>query len=369
MIKNNLIYGFNENGVIGYTKNAIGDMSVLVHEYAHTYFNEHKAEISSLKVDGLFTKEEYAKEFRENVRFEHLFDDYDDYKENKSSKYLYADEELDKMRIEHFATAIGVNFKKIQDKLPTYESAERMRKNLAKDVESICSEELKEKEGYSIFIDVLKSMCGKQKKQVEQKKTISMKDILKKAKSYSELPAEQDAFVQGAKWAMEQVGVKVVDDMEKVATKESTNEGKTKNPNGDVVPSPDPNNYYDTMRYVFNLLVKEYGQEGKEIFEGYLKTYDLTIDSIIPPNILDDLFGSELYPSQVQKLQKLQKLQKQKKTTKKAKKEVEEKPQFEVGDEFDNGWLIVEYLGKKKYRLVDDEGNVFEKTETEIEEA
>ena len=56
MIKNNLIYGFNENGVIGYTKNAIGDMSVLVHEYAHTYFNNNET-IRQTLVLGVYARE------------------------------------------------------------------------------------------------------------------------------------------------------------------------------------------------------------------------------------------------------------------------------------------------------------------------
>ena len=63
MIKNNLVYGFNDNGVIGYTKNAIGDMSVLVHEYAHTYFSNHNGKIDPLKINEFLSKEEYKAEF------------------------------------------------------------------------------------------------------------------------------------------------------------------------------------------------------------------------------------------------------------------------------------------------------------------
>ena len=194
MIKNNLIYGFNENGVIGYTKNAIGDMSVLVHEYAHTYFNNNET-IDMLKVESLTTGKELGEEFFGNIRFRPLIDDP---KENESQKY----------NCEKFATIIGVFFKKIQDKLPTYKSAEDMRKNLVKDVESVCGEELKAKEGYSIFIDVLKSMCSKQQ-QVKSAKTITMKDIKEQAKKVCETGTEQDAFVQGAIWALEQSGIKV----------------------------------------------------------------------------------------------------------------------------------------------------------------
>jgi len=283
MIKNDLIYGFNDNGVIGYTKNAIGDMSVLVHEYAHTYFNNHNGVIDTLKINEFLSQEEYKAEFVENVRFERLFEDYET--------------NIGEVRIEQFATAIGVTFKKIQDKLPTYKSAEDMRKNLVKDVESVCSEELKAKEGYSIFIDVLKAMCGKQQvKSVKQEKTISMKDILEKAKSFSELPAEQDAFAQGAKWALEQSGIKVAETETKVEEKvETPKEEKPKKPTAKK-------------------------STGKP-----------------------------------------------KKATKKAK--VEDKPTFDVGDEFDNGWLIVEYLGKGKYKIIDNEGNVFTKTEKEIDEA
>jgi hypothetical protein len=58
---------------------------------------------------------------------------------------------------------------------------------------------------------------------------------------------------------------------------------------------------------------------------------------------------------------------KPKKNTKKAK--VADKPVFDIGDEFDNGWLIVEYLGKGKYKIIDNEGNELVKTEKEIDEA
>lgn len=60
---------------------------------------------------------------------------------------------------------------------------------------------------------------------------------------------------------------------------------------------------------------------------------------------------------------------KPKKATKKAMKKVEDKPIFDIGDELDNGWLIVEYLGKGKYKIIDNEGNELVKTEKEIDEA
>ena len=281
MIKNNLIYGFNENGVIGYTKNAIGDMSVLVHEYAHTYFNNNET-IDMLKVESLTTGKELGDEFFENIRFRPLIDDP---KENKSQKY----------NCEKFATIIGIFFKKIQDKLPTYKSAEDMRKNLVKDVESVCGEELKAKEGYSIFIDVLKSMCSKQQ-QVKSAKTITMKDIKEQAKKVCETEKEQDAFVQGASWALEQSGIKVEETETKVEEKVET--PKEKKPKKATAKK----------------------STGKP-----------------------------------------------KKATKKAK--VEDKPTFDVGDEFDNGWIVVEYLGKGKYKIIDNEGNELVKTEKEIDEA
>jgi hypothetical protein len=140
-------------------------------------------------------------------------------------------------------------------------------------------------------------MCGKQQvKSVKSAKTISMKDILEKAKSFSELPAEQDAFAQGAKWALEQSGIKVAETETKVEEKvETPKEEKPKKPTAKK-------------------------STGKP-----------------------------------------------KKATKKAK--VEDKPTFDVGDEFDNGWLIVEYLGKGKYKIIDNEGNELVKTEKEIDEA
>ena len=295
MIRNNLIYGFNENGVIGYTKNAIGDMSVLVHEYAHTYFTRNYDNINMVAVEELLTPSEKSEEFVSNARFQPIFTGLLAVSEQNTKEY-------DELKLKHdselFGTAMGVTFKKIQDKLPTYESAEQMCKNLAKDVESICSEELKAKEGYSIFIDVLKSMCGKQQevKSFKSAKTISMKDILEKAKSFSELPAEQDAFAQGAKWALEKSGIKVAETETKVEEKvETPKEEKPKKPTAKK-------------------------STGKP-----------------------------------------------KKATKKAK--VEDKPAFDVGDELDNGWLIVEYLGKGKYKIIDNEGNELVKTEKEIDEA
>lgn len=289
MIRNNLIYGFNENGVIGYTKNAIGDMSVLVHEYAHTYFTRNHDNINMVAVEELLTPSEKSEEFVSNARFQPIFTGLLAVAEQNTKEY-------DELNLKHdtelFSTAMGVTFKKVQDKLPTYESTEQMRKNLAKDVEKILGGGLY---GYEILIDVLKSMCGKQQvKSVKSAKTISMKDILEKAKSFSELPAEQDAFAQGAKWALEQSGVKVVEDTEKHKV-ETPKEEKPKKPTAKK-------------------------STGKP-----------------------------------------------KKATKKAK--VEDKPTFDVGDELDNGWLIVEYLGKGKYKIIDNEGNELVKTEKEIEEA
>ena len=291
MIKNNLVYGFNENGVIGYTKNAIGDMSVLVHEYAHTYFTRNHDNINMVAVEELLTPSEKSEEFVSNARFQPIFTGLLAVAEQNTKEY-------DELNLKHdtelFSTAMGVTFKKVQDKLHTYESTEQMRKNLAKDVEKILGGGLY---GYEILIDVLKSMCGKQQvKSVKSAKTISMKDILEKAKSFSELPAEQDAFAQGAKWALEQSGIKVAETETKVEEKvETPKEEKPKKPTAKK-------------------------STGKP-----------------------------------------------KKATKKAK--VEDKPTFDVGDEFDNGWLIVEYLGKGKYKIIDNEGNELVKTEKEIEEA
>jgi hypothetical protein len=291
MIKNNLVYGFNENGVIGYTKNAIGDMSVLVHEYAHTYFTRNHDNINMVAVEELLTPSEKSEEFVSNARFQPIFTGLLAVAEQNTMEY-------DELKLKHdtelFSTAMGVTFKKFQDKLPTYESTEQMRKNLAEDVEKILGGGLY---GYEILIDVLKSMCGKQQvKSVKSAKTISMKDILEKAKSFSELPAEQDAFAQGAKWALEQSGIKVAETETKVEEKvETPKEEKPKKPTAKK-------------------------STGKP-----------------------------------------------KKATKKAK--VEDKPTFDVGDEFDNGWLIVEYLGKGKYKIIDNEGNELVKTEKEIDEA
>ena len=291
MIRNNLIYGFNENGVIGYTKNAIGDMSVLVHEYAHTYFTRNHDNINMVAVEELLTPSEKSEEFVSNARFQPIFTGLLAVAEQNTKEY---DELNFKHDTELFSTAMGVTFKKVQDKLHTYESTEQMRKNLAKDVEKILGGGLY---GYEILIDVLKSMCGKQQvKSVKSAKTISMKDILEKAKSFSELPAEQDAFAQGAKWALEQSGIKVAETETKVEEKvETPKEEKPKKPTAKK-------------------------STGKP-----------------------------------------------KKATKKAK--VEDKPTFDVGDELDNGWLIVEYLGKGKYKIIDNEGNELVKTEKEIEEA
>lgn len=291
MIKNNLIYGFNENGVIGYTKNAIGDMSVLVHEYAHTYFTRNHDNINMVAVEELLTPSEKAEEFDSNARFQPIFTGLLAVSEQNTNEY-------DELKLKHdtelFGTAMGVIFKKIQDKLPTYESAEQMRENLAKDVEKILGGGLY---GYEVLIDVLKSMCGKQQKQeVKQEKTISMKDIKEQAKKVCETGTEQDAFVQGAIWALEQAGIKVVEDTEKQKV-ETPKEEKPK-----------------------KATAKK--STGKP-----------------------------------------------KKATKKATKKVEDKPTFDVGDEFDNGWLIVEYLGKGKYKIIDNDGNELVKTEKEIEEA
>lgn len=290
MIKNNLIYGFNQNGVIGYTKNAIGDMSVLVHEYAHTYFNNEApidvSQVESITMLRVSCLVDVGQEFYDNVRFEPLF-------EGKT--------EMKEYYCEKFATIIGVLFKRIQGKLPIYKSAEDMRKNLVKDVENVCSEELKAKDGFSIFIDVLKSMCGKQQqvKSVKSAKTITMEDIKKQAKKVCETETEEMAFVQGAIWALEQSGIKVAETETKVEEKVET--------------------------------------------------------------------PKEEKPKKATAKKATKKAGKPKKATKKAK--VEDKPTFDVGDEFDNGWLIVEYLGKGKYKIIDNEGNELVKTEKEIDEA
>ena len=213
MIRNNLVYGFNENGIIGYTKNAIGDMSVLVHEYAHAYFTRNHDNINMVAVEELLTPTEKAEEFDSNARFQPIFKGLLEVSEQNTKEY---DELKFKHDTELFGTAMGVTFKKIQDKLPTYESAEQMRKNLAKDVEKILGGGVY---GYEILIDVLKSMCVKQQKQeVKQEKTISMKDIKEQAKKVCETEKEQDAFVQGAIWALEQAGVKVAETETKVET-------------------------------------------------------------------------------------------------------------------------------------------------------
>ena len=218
MIKNNLIYGFNENGVIGYTKNAIGDMSVLVHEYAHTYFTRNHDNINMVAVEELLTPSEKAEEFDSNARFQPIFTGLLAVSEQNTKEY---DELKFKHDSELFGTAMGVTFKKIQDKLPTYESAEQMRKNLVKDVEKILGGGLY---GYEILIDVLKSMCGNQQqvKSVKSAKTITMEDIKEQAKKVCETGTEQDAFVQGAIWALEQAGIKVVETETKVEEKVKT---------------------------------------------------------------------------------------------------------------------------------------------------
>ena len=226
MIKNNLIYGFNENGVIGYTKNAIGDMSVLVHEYAHTYFTRNHDNINMVAVEELLTPTEKAEEFDSNARFQPIFTGLLAVSEQNTKEY---DELKFKHDTELFGTAMGVTFKKIQDKLPTYESAEQMRKNLAKDVKKILGGGVY---GYEILIDVLKSMCGKQQvKSVKSAKTITMEDIKKQAKKVCESGTEQDAFVQGAIWALEQSGIKVAETETKVEEKiETPKEKKPKKP-------------------------------------------------------------------------------------------------------------------------------------------
>ena len=245
MIKNNLIYGFNENGVIGYTKNAIGDMSVLVHEYAHTYFTRNHENIDMVAVEEVLTPSEKEKEFYTSARFQPIFTGLSETepKETASQKDLQVAKDVygidseevknlqkiaDKAEGEYqdfkmkydtelFGTAMGVTFKRIQDKLPTYESAEQMRKNLAKDVKKILGGGVY---GYEILIDVLKSMCGKQQvKSVKSAKTITMEDIKKQAKKVCETGTEQDAFVQGAIWALEQAGIKVAENEKKVETK------------------------------------------------------------------------------------------------------------------------------------------------------
>jgi len=298
MIRNNLIYGFNENGVIGYTKNAIGDMSVLVHEYAHTYFTKNHDNINLVAVEELLTPSEKAEEFDSNARFQPIFKGLLEVSEQNTKEY---DELKFKHDTELFGTAMGVTFKRIQDKLPTYESAEQMRENLAKDVEKILGGE---SYGYEILIDVIKSMCGKQQqvKSVKSAKTITMKDIKEQAKNVCETGTEQDAFVQGAIWALEQSGIKVEETETKVETK-----------------------------------IEEKVETPKE--------------------------------KKPKKATAKKSTGKPKKATKKATEKVEDKPTFDVGDEFDNGWIIVEYLGKGKYKIIDNDANELVKTEKEIDEA
>ena len=44
-------------------------------------------------------------------------------------------------------------------------------------------------------------------------------------------------------------------------------------------------------------------------------------------------------------------------------------PQYDIGDEFDNGWIIMDYLGNGRYIVMDSQGERFEKDEKEIDEA
>ena len=235
MIRNNLIYGFNENGVIGYTKNAIGDMSVLVHEYAHTYYKEHHDELWNLedydfKRLNFVPHNEFGEKFGRNVRFAPLFKELEEVIEKMGDSY-YDDNttittEYDNLKCEYFSTGIGIRFKKIQRNLPTYNSVEDMRKNLPIDVEKLLPKDsvvggLRIED--EILIDVLQSMCGKQQKQeVKQEKTISMKDIKEQAKKVCETGTEQEAFIQGAIWALEQSGIKVEETETKVEEKIET---------------------------------------------------------------------------------------------------------------------------------------------------
>lgn len=361
MIRNNLIYGFNENGVIGYTKNAIGDMSVLVHEYAHTYFNEHNGKIDTLKINDFLSKEEYKEEFGENVRFEHLFEDY----ENSN----FANIEEEKLRIEHFATAMGVTFKKIQDKLPTYKSAEDMRKNLVKDVESVCSEELKAKEGYSIFIDVIKSMCGKQQ-QVKSAKTITMKDIKEQAKKVCETGTEQDAFVQGAIWALKQSGIKVEEKIEtpKEEKPKKTTISKNKDENYkdyEFVGMGQPKTFDDWKKII--------GADVSfgEYHEIYVKDKDGKLKQI-GKIVTDDMFyfnkakKDNDNSSKATAKKATKKAGKPKKATKKAK--VADKPKYEIGTIFEDDSIVIGYKNGK-YQVVTKNDELVEMTEKEIDEA
>lgn len=288
MIKNNKIYGFQTGGKIFYTKNGENVPSVLFHEFAHIYANnllEQPRESDTAILDDL---ENTAKEILGNARIAELVDSdiryqpliQELFKKNDEARYDYAREV--------FATAMGELFKKIQNNIkPDI-------KTFPKQVKELTQKEYGENVAEKAF-NVAKTLCEGFK--FENKNTDAM-EIRKKAEEYSNEEEKRIAFEEGAKWALEQSGIKVEETETKVEEKVET--PKEKKPKKATAKK----------------------STGKP-----------------------------------------------KKATKKATEKVEDKPTFDVGDEFDNGWLIVEYLGKGKYKIIDNDANELVKTEKEIDEA
>jgi hypothetical protein len=292
MIKNNKIYGFQTEGKIFYTKNGENVPSVLFHEFAHLYANDileiprvsdaevlddlEKTAIEILGERGV------AELVDSDVRYKPLMNEL--FKNNDEARYDYAREV--------FATATGELFKKIQNNLKPDINT------FPKQVKELAQKEYGDNVANKVF-EVAKALSEGFKKTTKNTKVM---EISKKAQEYSESDEMRKAFEEGAKWALEQSGIKVEETETKVETK-----------------------------------IEEKVETPKE--------------------------------KKPKKATAKKSTGKPKKATKKATEKVEDKPTFDVGDEFDNGWLIVEYLGKGKYKIIDNDANELVKTEKEIDEA
>ena len=134
------------------------------------------------------------------------------------------------------------------------------------------------------------------------------------------------------------------------------------------------------QEFVIELFATAMGQFFKSVedklpsykdFSDFQKNFANDLKKLAGEDYSNEVFGvaKSLAGTQPKKATAKKSTGKPKKATKKATKKVEDKPTFVVGDELDNGWLIVEYLGKGKYKIIDNDGNELVKTEKEIDEA
>lgn len=331
MIKNNKIYGFVNNGQIFYTKNGENVPSVLFHEFAHIYANNlldipRESDTAILEdlektANDILGHLGITELVDSDVRYKPLMQEL--FKKNDDARYDYAKEV--------FATAMGELFKKIQNDIkPDIETFPTQVKELAK-------KEYGENVAEKAF-NVAKTLCEGFK---FENKNIDAMEIRKKAEEYSNEEEKRIAFEEGAKWALGSTKESKVAEKPKKDT-QTTDEPKFKN--GSIV-------YFNEHPVTIK------GFDGEKYEVVFLDTNQ---SAEVSENELTDMESEEPKKKQPNKTAK-----KGAKKSKEVKKEVW-KPQFEEGDEFDDGLVIKKVLKKDKKYLVVLNGVESEMTEDEI---